>query len=105
LKRCPTILPDQFDAPVPGEFAREYTIEELNKVITKNLPPKAYGKYCGDGGDDLDDKDEILELLSMIDTKLDLKAEVAFLERKENPKLNNSDPYTQLRVLFQVLFI
>jgi hypothetical protein len=77
--------------PYLGEFAREYTIEELNKVITKSLPPKAYGKYCGDGGDDLDDEDEILELLSMIDTKLDLKAEVAFLERKENPKLNNSD--------------
>ena len=77
--------------PYLGEFAREYTTEELNKIITKSLPPKAYGKYCGDGGDDLDDEDEILELLSMIDTKLDLKAEVAFLERKENPKLNNSD--------------
>ena len=27
--------------PYLGEFAREYTIEELNKVITKSLPPKA----------------------------------------------------------------
>jgi hypothetical protein len=64
--------------PYLGESAREYTIEELNKIITKSLPPKAYGKYCGDGGDDLDDEDEILELLSMIDTKLDLKAKMAY---------------------------
>jgi hypothetical protein len=61
--------------PYLGELARELTVEELNKIITKSLPPKAYGKYCGDGGDDMDDEDEILDLLSSIDTKLDLKAE------------------------------
>ena len=79
--------------PYLGEYARELTIEELNKVITKSLPPKAYGKYCGDGGDDMDDEDEILDLLSSIDTKLDLKAEVAFLKRKENnaKNINNSN--------------
>ena len=72
--------------PYLGTFAHEYDIEGLNKVITASLPPKAYGKYCGDGGNDLDDKDEILDLLSIIDTKLALKEEVAILERKANPK-------------------
>jgi len=38
-------------------YAHEYDIEGLNKVITASLPPKAYGKYCGNGGDNLDDKD------------------------------------------------
>ena len=77
--------------PYLGIFAHEYDIEGLNKVITASLPPKAYGKYCGDGGDDLEDKDEILELLSIIDTKLDLKEQVAILERKANPKSDDSD--------------
>ena len=63
--------------PYLGTYAHEYDIEGLNKVITASLPPKAYGKYCGDGGNDLDDKDEILDLLSIIDTKLALKEEVA----------------------------
>ena len=72
-------------------YAHEYDIEGLNKVITASLPPKAYGKYCGNGGDSLDDKDEILDLLSNVDTKLDLKEEVAILEKKANPKSDNSD--------------
>jgi len=71
--------------------AHEYDIEGLNKVITASLPPKAYGKYCGDGGDNLEDKDEILALLSTIDPKLGLKEEVAILEKKANPKSDNSD--------------
>ena len=74
-----------------GIHAHEYNIEGLNKVITASLPPKAYGKYCGNGGDSLDDKDEILDLLSNVDTKLDLKEEVAILEKKANPKSDNSD--------------
>ena len=77
--------------PYLGIHAHEYDVEGLNKVITASLPPKAYGKYCGDGGDDLEDKDEILALLSMIDTKLGLKEEVAILEKKANPKSDNSD--------------
>ena len=77
--------------PYLGTYAHEYDIEGLNKVITASLPPKAYGKYCGDGGDDLDNKDKILDLLSMIDTKLALKEEVAILERKANPKSDNSN--------------
>jgi len=36
-------------------------------------------------------KDEILDLLSIVDTKLDLKEEVAILEKKANPKSDNSD--------------
>ena len=72
-------------------YAQEYDIEWLNKVITACLPSKAYGKYCKDGGDNLDNKDEILDLLSIIDTKLDLKEEVAILEKKANPKPDNSN--------------
>jgi len=72
--------------PYLGIYAHEYDIEGLNKVITASLPPKAYRKYCRNGGDDLDDKDEILDLLSIIDTKLDLKEIVAILEKKPNPK-------------------
>ena len=77
--------------PFLGIYAQEYDIEGLNKVITASLLPKAYGKYCRDGGDDLDDKDKILDLLSIIDTKLALKEEVAILEKKANPKSDNSD--------------
>ena len=39
----------------------------------------------------MDDEDEILDLLSNIDTRLDLKAEVAFLERKESNAKNNNN--------------
>jgi hypothetical protein len=77
--------------PFLGTYAHEYDIEGLNKVITVSLLPKAYEKYCGDGGDDLDNKDEILDLLSIIDTKLALKEEVAILERKANLKPDNSN--------------
>ena len=74
-----------------GIYAHEYNIEGLNKVITASLLPKAYGKFCGDGGDDLDDKDKILDLLSIIDTKLALKEEIPILEKKANHKSDNSD--------------
>jgi len=77
--------------PYLGIYAHENDIEGLNKIITASLPPKAYEKYCGNVGEDLDNKDEILELLSIIDTKLDLKEEVAILEKKVNPKFDNSN--------------
>ena len=72
--------------PYLGIYAREYTIEEMNKVIVESLPPKAMVKYVGEGGDDLEDEDDILELMQTIDNKFKLKAEAAALERKSNPK-------------------
>ena len=77
--------------PYLGIYTHENDIEGLNKIITASLPPKAYKTYCGNVGEDLDNKDEILELLSIIDTKLDLKEEVVILEKKVNPKFDNSD--------------
>ncbi|KAL3806193.1 hypothetical protein ACHAXA_010840 [Cyclostephanos tholiformis] len=43
-------------------------------------------KYVGEGGDDLEDRADILELMTQIDNKFKLKAEAAALERKANPK-------------------
>jgi hypothetical protein len=69
-----------------GIYAREYTIEEMNKVIVESLPPKAMVKFVGEGGDDLEDEDDILELMQTIDNNFKLKAEAAALEQKANPK-------------------
>ena len=69
-----------------GIYAQEYTIEETNKVIVKSLPPKVMVKYFGEGGDDLEDEDDILELMQTIENKFKLKAEAAALELKANPK-------------------
>ena len=57
--------------------AHEYSIKELNKIIVKSLSPKAMCRYVGEGGDNLENKSNILELMSLIKTKMKLKAEAA----------------------------
>jgi hypothetical protein len=41
-------------------------------------------KYVGDGGNNLDDITNILDLMLLIDTKLQLKQETAALEQHQN---------------------
>jgi hypothetical protein len=41
-------------------------------------------KYVGDGGNDLDNITDILDLILLIDTKLQLKQETAALEQQQN---------------------
>ena len=69
--------------PYLGIGAKSFSIQDLNEIIVKSLPPKAYKKYVGDGGDELDDLTAIKDLMSTIDAKLDLKREVAALEEEE----------------------
>jgi hypothetical protein len=64
--------------------AKSYNAKNLNKIILKSLSPKAMQKYVGDGGNDLDDINNILDLMSLIDSKLSLKLEVAALEQQQN---------------------
>ena len=45
----------------------------------------------GDGGDDLKDKADILEMILLIKNKMKLKAEAAALEQKANPKLDHDN--------------
>jgi hypothetical protein len=70
--------------PYLGIGAKSYDADNLNKIIVKSLSPKAMKKYVGDGGDDLDDINNILDLMSLIDSKLSLKREVAALEQQQN---------------------
>jgi hypothetical protein len=42
-------------------------------------------KYIGEGGDNLEDKQDILELMMQIDNKFRLKAEAVALKKKTNP--------------------
>jgi hypothetical protein len=59
--------------PYLGIYAQPYTTEELNMIIVKSLPAKAMKKYVGDGGNNLDNITNILDLMSLIDMKLQLK--------------------------------
>jgi hypothetical protein len=70
--------------PYLGIYAQPYTTEELNKIIVKSLPMKAMQKYVGDGGKDLDDITDMLDLMLLIDMKLQLKQETAALEQQQN---------------------
>jgi hypothetical protein len=72
--------------PYLGIYAQPYTTEELSKIIIKSLPAKAMKKYVGDGGDDLDIITNILDLMLLINTKLQLqlKQEMAALEQHQN---------------------
>ena len=72
-------------------YVREYNIEEMNKVIIKSLHPKAMVKYVGEGGDNLEDKQDILELMTQIDKKFKLKAKASALKRKTNQKEQHSN--------------
>jgi hypothetical protein len=45
-------------------------------------------KYVGEGGDDLEDTNNILDLMSMIDTKLQLTKEMEALEKQQTKKSN-----------------
>jgi hypothetical protein len=56
--------------PFLGLQAKSYDIGDLNKIIIKSLSPKAMGKYVGEEGDNLDDVSDILNMMSIIDTKL-----------------------------------
>jgi hypothetical protein len=47
-------------------------------------------KYVAEGSDDLEDKQDILELMMQIKNKFRLKAEAVALEKKANPKHNHS---------------
>ena len=70
--------------PYLGIGAKSYDAKNLNKIIVKSLSPKAMQKYVGDGSVDLDDINNILDLMSLIDSKLSLKREVAALEQQQN---------------------
>jgi hypothetical protein len=48
-------------------------------------------KYIGKGGDDLDNTTNILDLMLMIDTKLQLKKETEALEKQQSKKANQSN--------------
>ena len=72
--------------PYLGIYATEYSTIELNKIIVKSLPAMAKRKYLVDGGDDLEDQADILELMTQLDTKFRLKKEFAELEKQS---LNN----------------
>jgi hypothetical protein len=65
-------------------YSRLYTTEELHKIIVKSLPAKVMQKYMGDGSNDLDNITNILDLMLLIDTKLQLKQETAALEQQQN---------------------
>ena len=79
--------------PYLGIYATEYTIIELNKIIVKSLPATARRKYLEDGGDDLDDQADILELMTQLDKKFRLKKEFAESEKKSvNNNNNNNKP-------------
>jgi hypothetical protein len=70
--------------PFLGIYAQPYTMEELNKIIVKSLLAKAMQKYVGDGSNNLDNITNILDLMLLIDTKLQLKQETAALEQQQN---------------------
>ena len=72
--------------PFLGLQTKSYDVGDLNKIIVKGLPPKAMGKYVGDEGDKLDDVSDILNLMSTIETKLQLKKEVKALEEEKQRK-------------------
>jgi hypothetical protein len=72
--------------PYLGINATEYSTIELNKIIVKSLPAMAKRKYLVDGGDNLEDQADILELMTQLDTKFRLKKEFAELEKQS---LNN----------------
>jgi len=72
--------------PYLGLQAKSYDIGDLNKIIVKSLSPKAMGKYVGEEGDELDDVSDILSLMSVIETKLQLKKEVKALEEEKQRK-------------------
>ncbi len=59
--------------PLLGLQAKTYNIRDLNKIIIKSLSLKAMCKYVGEEGDNLDDVNDILNMMSMIGTKLQLK--------------------------------
>ena len=75
--------------PFLGIRAKSYGVEDLNKIIVKSLSPKAMLKYVGDGGDELDDLTDILDMMSTIDAKLALKKEVAALEQQQQKSKGN----------------
>jgi hypothetical protein len=72
--------------PFLGLQAKSYDIGDLNRIIVKSLPPKAMGKYVGDVGDELDNVSDILDLMSTIETKLQLKKEIKALEEEKQRK-------------------
>ncbi len=74
-----------------GIYATKYSIVELNKIIVKSLPATARRKYMEDGGDDLEDQADILEMMTQLDKKFRLKKEFAELEKKSSNNNNNSN--------------
>jgi hypothetical protein len=80
--------------PFLGLKAKSY-IGDLNKIIVKSLSPKTMGKYVGEEGNDLDNVSDILNMMSIINTKLQPKKEVKALEeekqwkQKSNQQSNN----------------
>ncbi len=59
---------------------------DLNKIIVKSLVPKAMGMYVREEGDDLNNVSDILNMMSIINTKLQLKKEVKALEEEKQRK-------------------
>ncbi len=77
--------------PYLGTYAEEYLLSELNKIIVKSLPMLAQRKYLEEGGDDLEDQADILEMMTQLDKKFRLKKEFAELEKKSNNNNNNNN--------------
>ncbi len=77
--------------PFLGTSARKYSIEDLNKIIVNSLTPKAMYKYMGEGGDDLDDQTDILDLILMINTELQFNKETKALEQQQQSKKSNQN--------------
>ena len=62
--------------PYLGIYGEEYSLTELNKIIVKSLPLMAQRKYLEEGGDDLEDQADILEMMTQLDKKFRLKKEL-----------------------------
>ncbi len=50
--------------PYLGTYAKEYLLPELNKIIVESLPMLAQRKYLEEGGDNLEDQADILEMMT-----------------------------------------
>ncbi len=81
--------------PYLGIYGEEYLLTELNKIIVKSLPTMAQQKYLEEGGDDLEDQADILEMMTQLDKKFRLKKEFAELEKKNNNNNNNNSKSNQ----------
>jgi hypothetical protein len=81
--------------PYLGIYGEEYLLTELNKIIVKSLPTMAQRKYLIEGGNDLEDQADILEMMTQLNKKFRLKKEFAELEKNNNNNNNNNGKSNQ----------